>query len=197
MTSDLTRNCETCGDPFTPRRYQVSIGHGRFCSQKCNRARLESLWTPEALARRGATRKRMFADGSMKVLSGEAHPKWKGGRKGYARSRTESGETAAVLRAYRKANPEKVREWRQNRRGGVKGQKLPRGTVARILKAQKKRCAACRAKLPKNYHLDHIVPLSKGGRHVPANVQLLCPPCNTSKQARDMIDFMQSRGLLL
>lgn len=139
----------------------------------------------------------MFSEGTMKMLKGEAHPKWTGGQKGWRSRRTESGEAAAALRAYRKANPEKVREWRQNRRAGVKGQKLPRGTVANLLVAQKKRCAACRRRLPKGYHLDHIVALSKGGQHVPANVQLLCPGCNTSKQARDMIDFMQSRGLLL
>jgi 5-methylcytosine-specific restriction endonuclease McrA len=194
MTTDLTRYCETCGNLFTPRRYQVSVGHGRFCSHRCAGGGLNK---PETRKKAHDRRAEMLRSGEISFAKGEVHPKWKGGRKGYARRRTDSGEAAAVLRAYRKANPERVREWRQNRRAGVKGQKLPRGTVARILKAQKQRCAACRGKLPKNYHLDHIVPLSKGGQHVPANVQLLCPPCNTSKQARDMIDFMQSRGLLL
>ena len=30
-----------------------------------------------------------------------------------------------------------------------------------------------------------------------ANLQLLCPTCNTKKSAKHPIDFMQSRGLLL
>ena len=33
---------------------------------------------------------------------------------------------------------------------------------------------------------DHIVPLAKGGRHHPANLQPLCRPCNERKQARTM-----------
>jgi 5-methylcytosine-specific restriction endonuclease McrA len=32
--------------------------------------------------------------------------------------------------------------------------------------------------------LDHIIPLAKGGTHEYANVQLLCLPCNCSKQDR-------------
>jgi hypothetical protein len=29
------------------------------------------------------------------------------------------------------------------------------------------------------------------------NVQLLCPPCNLKKHAKDPIQFMQERGFLL
>jgi 5-methylcytosine-specific restriction endonuclease McrA len=35
---------------------------------------------------------------------------------------------------------------------------------------------------------DHIMPLSKGGAHHPANLQPLCRPCNERKQARH-IDY--------
>ena len=47
------------------------------------------------------------------------------------------------------------------------------------------------------HHVDHIVPLAKGGQHVASNIQILCPTCNVRKSAKDPIDFMQSRGFLL
>jgi 5-methylcytosine-specific restriction endonuclease McrA len=34
------------------------------------------------------------------------------------------------------------------------------------------------------WHLDHWIPLKRGGTHVMANVRVLCPPCNLSKNAR-------------
>jgi len=34
------------------------------------------------------------------------------------------------------------------------------------------------------YHIDHIIPVSRGGKTELANLQLLCEPCNLSKAAR-------------
>jgi 5-methylcytosine-specific restriction endonuclease McrA len=62
---------------------------------------------------------------------------------------------------------------------------------------QKGKCAACRTSIPTAYHVDHIVPLRRGGSNDKSNLQLLCASCNCSKGARDPIAFAQSRGLLL
>lgn len=53
----------------------------------------------------------------------------------------------------------------------------------------------CRNYIEYNKHLDHIQPLSKGGRHVLGNVQYLCPTCNLSKQARDEKTFVEAMML--
>jgi 5-methylcytosine-specific restriction endonuclease McrA len=49
------------------------------------------------------------------------------------------------------------------------------------------KCRNCNKPLafePKCFHIDHIVPLSLGGPDIPANLQLMCPPCNISKKDR-------------
>lgn len=52
---------------------------------------------------------------------------------------------------------------------------------------QKGRCyyAACgHSKLGDKYHVDHVVPLARGGTNWPDNIVLACPACNLSKHNR-------------
>lgn len=103
-------------------------------------------------------------------------------------------------RGWKLANPELRRIQVQNRRARLRenGGALSRGIEAKLLALQKGLCACCKADLRKaTPHLDHIVPVSKGGLHADENIQLLCASCNHSKSAKDPIDFMQSRGFLL
>lgn len=50
------------------------------------------------------------------------------------------------------------------------------------LKSQKAKCWWCGKKLKgKKYHVDHIIPLSRGGTNWPNNIVISCPFCNLSK----------------
>jgi len=69
--------------------------------------------------------------------------------------------------------------------------------INNIKTLQKNKCVVCLKSLSKGYHVDHVVALINGGSNDKHNLQLLCPPCNTAKRAKDPIDFMQSRGFLL
>lgn len=62
---------------------------------------------------------------------------------------------------------------------------------------QKKRCYWCDEPCPKGYHVDHYVPLAKGGEHAISNFVVSCGPCNLKKNAKDPLEFAQSIGKLL
>lgn len=67
-----------------------------------------------------------------------------------------------------------------------------------ILSSQRGRCVVCNADLSKiKKHVDHVVPLVRGGSNDRSNLRYLCAPCNLSKGSKDPIDFARERGLLL
>jgi len=43
-------------------------------------------------------------------------------------------------------------------------------------------CVYCGCKLNNKYHVDHVIPLSRGGSNNPDNLVLACAHCNTSKR---------------
>lgn len=107
-------------------------------------------------------------------------------------------------KAWRKANPDKVRVIRlmsNHRRRAL--ERSAAGTftaadLAQIFEAQGFCCAYCKTSLKKTKrHLDHIVPLFRGGSCDRSNLQFLCAPCNLSKGHKDPSEFARTRGLLL
>lgn len=54
---------------------------------------------------------------------------------------------------------------------------------------QRGRCKICKAKLYDSFHLDRILPGSKGGKYTIDNLQVLCINCNLSKNQRSNIEF--------
>ena len=121
------------------------------------------------------------------------------------RAKVFTKEVKAVEKAGRKKRYEENREifraYYHNRRAA---KRAAEGThtaadIAQLLQSQKSRCAVCRIKLtPKiGHHVDHIMPLTKGGTNDRYNLQILCPSCNCSKNAKHPVQFMQERGFLL
>lgn len=56
----------------------------------------------------------------------------------------------------------------------------------RIMKRDNYTCRYCGKYMPDEVglHIDHIIPIAKGGRTVPSNLQVLCSKCNGRKGSR-------------
>lgn len=85
---------------------------------------------------------------------------------------------------WKKLNPDKNRDKQARRRAaklGVKSEKVQRSL---IYERDKGICHICSQKTnPNNWHLDHVIPLSKGGKHNYKNVAVSHPQCNLQKAA--------------
>lgn len=173
-----TKACGTCGERFVPRPRQLRAGHGIFCSQKCNKKSHAAMNSESAqILARDNWKKRHGI--SPIVKSGCLNQRWNGGPEAKReRDRLAGWPVQAARRA--KANA-----------------KFTTGFIDWLGNKQKWKCACCRISIKTRRHIDHITPLKKGGAHERQNIQLLCPPCNMRKQAKDPITFMQEMGFLL
>ena len=79
--------------------------------------------------------------------------------------------TSEEVEAFRKIDPEYEKQLRD---GAFKAAMDKDGYYV---------CPGCgmRSKYRVDFQVDHIVPMNKGGKTVPENLQILCRPCNARK----------------
>jgi 5-methylcytosine-specific restriction endonuclease McrA len=112
-----------------------------------------------------------------------------------ARNKAHREASREAYAAQRKAHYEANREVILTRK---KARNFRKTTIVNhLLVHQRGRCAICHCDVIENHHLDHIVPLAKGGTNERTNFQLLCPPCNLKKSAADPVEHAQRHGKLL
>ena len=78
-----------------------------------------------------------------------------------------------------------------NRRyaGGIP---LTKEVVSEVVNAANGVCIYCGKQITKG-HLDHVIPISKGGTNAKENLVWVCARCNLSKGDRDLEEFLLSR----
>lgn len=59
--------------------------------------------------------------------------------------------------------------------------------IAALMTKQNGICFYCDRSIRRRYHVDHFIPLSRGGTHWPKNLRLACQPCNAAK--RDLMPW--------
>lgn len=96
--------------------------------------------------------------------------------------------------AWRKSNPERYKEIKRAsnlvRRAKLKGfwANLSVNSIREILEEQGYRCYYCSIDLDK-YHIDHKIPLSRGGDTVKENLCAACEDCNQHKHNKTEEEF--------
>lgn len=92
---------------------------------------------------------------------------------------------------WRKQNPDAARALLEKYRarklnaGGNYTQK----DVKRQYNRQYSECFYCGEKLNNFYHVDHVVPLSRGGTNHCGNIVIACPSCNSSKSNKYITEW--------
>jgi len=90
-------------------------------------------------------------------------------------------------RAWRQANKLSILE-RNARRRAVKLSRTIGDIDLEALTANMQ-CGICGGVIEDNYHIDHIIPLARGGSHTQSNLQLAHPICNLKKKDKLPNDF--------
>lgn len=98
----------------------------------------------------------------------------------------------AWVARWAKQNPEKGIERSAKYRAQKKNQigETPVPEIPELLQQQNSECYYCKGNLRyTGYHLEHKIPISRGGVHGGENVCLSCPPCNHRKSSLTADEF--------
>lgn|SRR5215831_6307062 len=113
--------------------------------------------------------------------------------------RNEKPELAEKTRTGQKVWRDKTPGWhrpyRHRRRARLRKAKgsFDRGDVFLILTAQTFRCFWCDADITRKHHVDHYIPLARGGSNWPSNIVLACARCNHQRRDKMPDEFMTWR----
>lgn len=186
MIIDGQRVCGACGETKSSAEFHADKSRGDGLQYRCKTCRRAHYLASPDRAREIA-RAWQKANPERRL---EYTRKWREANREHKRE---------ANRKWRESNLEKARavalNYQHKRRA-----KIVSGLTTKELRewerAQRKVCHWCGVKCEK-YHIDHRVPLSKGGVHEARNLVIACPPCNQTKGARCPIEFAQSLGKLV
>lgn len=170
------RRCTLCNvlKPLTEYGRVESKGPGKREERRCK----------ECLKNRQRERRKSPERRAAQAAYGK---QWREKNPDYARQyREENREHLNELqRRHRQAHPEYYRERRLARLG------LGDGLIWDMYEDQRGLCAYCEVPLFANFHIDHMLPVSRNGESRWENYALACPACNLSKGKKTAEEFME------
>jgi 5-methylcytosine-specific restriction endonuclease McrA len=197
----LLRRCSKCGNEYpTTTEYfhrdkSTADGWTTWCKPcrkiwyRANRERAiaaDKLWAKNNPEKTSAKRRRYNQSEKGK----EYFRRWREANRkrlrGYEKAyfARNPGVRTAKTNDYRRRNPDIVRVHAHKRRVREQtGAGVTQADIAAQLARQRGLCRWCSAQLGSSYHVDHVIPLSRGGENTPANVVIACPSCNNHKHA--------------
>lgn len=109
----------------------------------------------------------------------EYHREWR------LRSATARASIIESTRKWREINPHKKREMQRAREARKRNQFIEHVDVYVLFSRDEGKCGICGLDVPlEEVSVDHIIPISKGGEHSYANVQISHLRCNVLKSNR-------------
>lgn len=193
------KQCIECGISFprTEDYFYPSNSHSDGLMPYCIECDIErsKKWYEENRERAQAYGRRYYRINRVRILE---HYRKMGQiyrRKYYARPEVRE-KMRAANREWQRRNPEKNRINSRRylaRKHHAEGQHTV-DDVQEIYAQQEGRCAYCGIPVHENYHVDHMVPLSRGGSDWPENLVIACPECNISKHAKTVDEWLIYRG---
>jgi len=175
----VTPECKICRclkDGFTPRTFREKLPEGLKRCKHCQRVLPE---TPEYFSRNAHCHNGLFA------ICKECRANKRNAE--YQKSPEMRVQTIQRSKDWRKRNPDKrqAQVWIQNRRRRARrAQSTGKHTAADVrnqYNAQQGRCYWCDVLVGDIYHVDHVIPLSRGGSDGRENIVISCPFCNVSR----------------
>lgn len=101
---------------------------------------------------------------------------------------------AAKTKAYYEKNKDKCFAYSRKRKAlkrGAKHEPYTEDDLNVLWYDQGGCCFYCQTPLFSVYHVEHVIPLSRGGADALSNVQLACPTCNLRKGVKNAEEFME------
>lgn len=173
----LEKSCTRCKEVLAISEFHIRSDSGTLSSY-CNACK--KILTKESTLRWSRRNREKLAKKSREYYS---RNKEKCLHAGYAYYQKNKELFRARGKAWRKANPEVVVA-----QGAKKREILRKATTNNPVKRKdiyerdKGICWLCKKYISFNdFQTDHVIPLSKGGLHDPANIKVSCGPCNQRK----------------
>ncbi len=192
IASVRTSDCRFCGSSFS----FLYCGKGSV-RVSCDACRTNTAKTERWRAKNYEKVREYKAEWARR--NGDKQRAW---AKRYYRENTKKVQLRSAV--YRDKNKERIAAWmrdyRAKRPGPVVASELRRrarwanapgrasaGQIAARFAFFGDRCAYCRGPAES---IDHVIPLSKGGTHWPANIRPACLKCNASKRDKTLGEWV-------
>ena len=199
MTTIFTKHClGCCKDYPATTEYFSKNKDGKFgLHSQCKmcRSQYNKNWREEN-AERHAKNARTWQENNREKVAAKTQ-RWRERHPERVKEYTESRDKNIVrdaMRRWRKRNPdhkyvrtpEQIKAGNNRRRMRTENAEgnITATDIRRQYESQNGKCWWCGCELNGKYHMDHVIPLSRGGENGPENIVASCPPCNLSKGSR-------------